>query len=117
VVAFNALRENNRAGLVLDTQAPAHPDGVVFAGFGSLGDFDAYHGWLVGYDARTLKMDTLFCTDPNGDLGAVWFVARVPMGRMPTPVEVANAAVFLASDDSSYVTGIDLCVDGGVAQV
>ena len=47
----------------------------------------------------------------------VSFAAAVPLGRMGTPDEVANAAVFLASDDSSYVTGIELFVDGGLAQV
>jgi NAD(P)-dependent dehydrogenase (short-subunit alcohol dehydrogenase family) len=44
-------------------------------------------------------------------------IAAVPLGRMGTPDEVANAAVFLASDDSSYVTGVELFVDGGMAQV
>ncbi len=41
----------------------------------------------------------------------------VPMGRMGQPPEIATAALFLASDDSSFVTGIELCVDGGAAQV
>jgi NAD(P)-dependent dehydrogenase (short-subunit alcohol dehydrogenase family) len=44
-------------------------------------------------------------------------VAAVPMGRLGSPDEIAKAAVFLASDDSSYVTGIELFVDGGMAQV
>ncbi len=43
--------------------------------------------------------------------------SMVPLGRLGTADEIAKAAVFLASDDSSFVTGIELFVDGGFAQV
>jgi NAD(P)-dependent dehydrogenase (short-subunit alcohol dehydrogenase family) len=44
-------------------------------------------------------------------------VAGVPLGRMGSPDEIAKAVSFLASDDSSFITGIELFVDGGMAQI
>ncbi len=45
------------------------------------------------------------------------FVSMIPMGRIGEPREIATAALFLASEDSSFVTGIELFVDGGTAQI
>src|ERR1700758_2341229 len=53
----------------------------------------------------------------NTDAMKERFKAMVPMGRIGKPEEIASAAVFLASDESSYITGIDLPVDGGIVAV
>lgn len=45
------------------------------------------------------------------------FASQIPMNRMGRPEDIANAALFLASDDSSFIMGIDLTVDGGMAQL
>lgn len=45
------------------------------------------------------------------------FAARIPLGRVGDPDEIGKAAVFLASDASSFINGVELFVDGGIAQV
>jgi NAD(P)-dependent dehydrogenase (short-subunit alcohol dehydrogenase family) len=52
-----------------------------------------------------------------GAVAAKAIAGAVPLGRFGTPDEIAKAVVFLASDDASYVTGAELFVDGGFAQV
>ena len=65
----------------------------------------------------TPGLDGLGQTAGVGEQLKATLVASVPMGRMGTPDEIAKAAVFLASDDSSFVTGTEVFVDGGAAQI
>jgi NAD(P)-dependent dehydrogenase (short-subunit alcohol dehydrogenase family) len=58
-----------------------------------------------------------FDSDEASDAAKSMFASMTPLGRLGLPEELAAAAYFLASDESSYVTGIDLPVDGGLAQV
>jgi NAD(P)-dependent dehydrogenase (short-subunit alcohol dehydrogenase family) len=57
----------------------------------------------------------LFKTEEEARAGHATRNARCPMGRQGTAWDVANAALFLASDESSYVTGLELVVDGGLS--
>lgn len=56
-------------------------------------------------------------TPEQAEQAAAQFATQIPMGRRGNPEEVAAAVTFLASDESSYITGVDLAVDGGMAQV
>jgi NAD(P)-dependent dehydrogenase (short-subunit alcohol dehydrogenase family) len=52
-----------------------------------------------------------------GEEGQKVYAAMTPLQRMADPVEIGAAAAFLASDDSSFMTGSELAVDGGLAQI
>ena len=66
---------------------------------------------------ETPGLNDLLASSPAGEERWKLIAGSVPLGRLGTPDEVATAVVFLASDDSSYITGAELFVDGGFAQV
>ena len=66
---------------------------------------------------ETPGVDTLVKTEAEQKKFRADLAASVPLGRMGDADEIAKAAVFLASDDSSFISGIELFVDGGMAQV
>jgi NAD(P)-dependent dehydrogenase (short-subunit alcohol dehydrogenase family) len=81
--------------------------------------------WIVDLKGRDIRINVLSpgYTDTPGlshfvtDQEKAAMIASVPLGRLATPDDLGKAAVFLASDDSAYVTGIELFVDGGAAQI
>ena len=87
--------------------------------------------WILDLKGRGIRVNTLSPgpTKTPGLLGLAGpdaarqqemldaLASRIPMGRLGEPDEIAKAAVFLASDDSSFVNGIELFVDGGKAQI
>ena len=86
-------------------------------------------GWAVDLSGRAIRVNVLSPgpTRTPGLLGRVdpdrrqtvldSFAATVPLGRVAEPEEIAGAAAFLASDDASFVNGIEFFVDGGHAQI
>lgn len=80
--------------------------------------------WTMDLKPRNIRVNVLSpgtidtpILDPFSQETKDYFVSLIPMGRMGRPEEIATVALFLASDDSSFVTGIDLHVDGGAVQV
>jgi NAD(P)-dependent dehydrogenase (short-subunit alcohol dehydrogenase family) len=83
----NELRERR---IRVNAISPGHIDTPIF------------EGWQKGEALRQMKED---------------LAKTVPLGRMGDPDEIAKAVSFLASDDASYISGVELFVDGGVAQI
>ena len=65
----------------------------------------------------TPGLSKLLASSETGEQRKKMISTTVPLGRFGRPEEIAKAVVFLASDDASYITGIELFVDGGFAQV
>ena len=81
-------------------------------------------GWIVDLKGRDIRINVLspgHIETPGlsvlmSEETKASLVPHIPLNRLGTPDDLAKAAVFLASDDSSYITGAELFVDGGIAQ-
>jgi len=80
--------------------------------------------WLNDLKDRKIRVNVLSpgtidtpILDPLGPDAKASFAAMIPRGEMGRSEEIATVALFLASDDSSFVNGIELYVDGGMAQI
>src|SRR2546425_691321 len=77
--------------------------------------------WTLDLKARKVRVNAVSPGPTNtpgfSDLGLNASDFDIPLGRLGNPDEIAKAVVFLASDDSSFITGIELFVDGGTAQI
>ena len=70
-VRFNPLTENQRPALALS-------DGVVYIGWASFCDTRPYHGWLIAYDANSLKQLGVFNASPGGNMAGIWMSGAAP---------------------------------------
>ncbi|MGW3984190.1 SDR family oxidoreductase [Streptomyces mirabilis] len=80
--------------------------------------------WLVELKDRDIRVNVLSpgaidtpAMEANGPEAKQFYEAMIPRGQMGRSSEIATAALFLASGDSSFVNGIELFVDGGVGQI
>ena len=80
--------------------------------------------WLLELKERKIRVNVLSpgtidtpILDPLGPEAKKQFASLIPRGEIGRPEEIATAALFLASSDSSFVNGIELFVDGGVASI
>jgi hypothetical protein len=99
-ITFDPRLHNQRAGLLLS-------NGVVYIAWASFGDLGNYHGWVLGYNATTLKLEAVFNDTPNGRQGGIW---QSGGGLSAAPGE---SAVFLQTGNGTFDANLTGGLDYG----
>jgi NAD(P)-dependent dehydrogenase (short-subunit alcohol dehydrogenase family) len=127
--ALPLLASGSRVILVASTQSVKASPGSSVYGATKAAVRNFARSWILELKERGIRVNVLSPgpTETPGLKGTVpapeqqlrldRFASNVPLGRVGAPDEIGKAAVFLASDASSFVNGAELFVDGGYAQV
>src|SRR5262249_14659303 len=87
-LAFDPLHQNQRSSLAL-------ANGLVLFSWASHEDLNVWYGWIMAYNAQTLKQASAFCTTPSESAGGVWMAGRAP-------VRDSNGNVYYASGNGGW---------------
>jgi hypothetical protein len=87
-VQFDPLTNNQRSGLLL-------LNGAVYIAWASFCDPRSYHGWVIGYDAKSLLQLTAFTTTPNGSRGGIWASGAAPAADL-------NGNIYFATGNGTF---------------
>jgi hypothetical protein len=95
MLKFDPKWTNQRTGLLL-------LNGIVYFGFGSHEDTGPYHGWILGYDAATLKLTGAWCSTSNGLGGGIWLGGSGLAAVVSDPVGHPYGRLYAATGNGAY---------------
>ena len=94
-LTFDSLWENQRPGLLL-------LNGIVYVGFAAHGDNGPWHGWILGYNAATLKQTGAYCASPNGTGSGFWMSGEGLAADQLTPSTLPFGRMFVPTGNGDY---------------
>jgi hypothetical protein len=94
-ITFDSEWENQRPGLLL-------LNGIVYVGFAAHGDNGPWHGWILGFNAQSLKPTGVFCASPNGVGSGVWMTGVGLAAEVNDPVNHPYGRMFIPTGNGDY---------------